>query len=185
MLPPSQINSLTGWYPVGGTTWQLAGQHKPPTRSIWTAIKPHVVAWIATKLWIGTPHLPHVSGFIHSHTLSKILGCHGAYWGPFSLCYWDNSGLEWISSPRALAAQYLRAMAMRWRNVSPSGEGAPVTSPGWNYPGQVPKLLEIRPLKTTRITIEDTETELSQQGQNYFCRRVCRHTGTASTQSRP
>jgi hypothetical protein len=63
-------------------------------------------------------------------------------------------------------------------------KGLPSTSPGWNYPGQVPKLLEIRPRKITGVTIEDTETELSWQGKIYVCRRVHRCTGTASMRSR-
>jgi hypothetical protein len=43
-------------------------------------------------------------------------------------------------------------------------------------------VLEIRHLKTTRVTIEDTETELPRQGKIYFYRRVHRHMGTACTE---
>jgi hypothetical protein len=39
------------------------------------------------------------------------------------------------------------------------GKGLPSTSPGWNYPRWVSKLLEIRLPKTTGVTIKDTETE--------------------------
>jgi hypothetical protein len=44
----------------------------------------------------------------------------------------------------------------------PKGKGLLSTSAGsaeWNYPGQASKLLEIRPLKTTWVTIEDIEME--------------------------
>jgi hypothetical protein len=63
----------------------------------------------------------------------------------------------------------------------PGERAFPSTSPGWNYPIWAPRLLEIRPQKTTRVTIEDIETELSCQGKIYFCRRVHRYMGTAST----
>jgi hypothetical protein len=46
-------------------------------------------------------------------------------------------------------------------------------------------MLETRPLKTTGVTIEDTEMENRLgKAKIYFCRRVCRHTGTASMRSR-
>jgi hypothetical protein len=41
----------------------------------------------------------------------------------------------------------------------PWGKGLLSTPPLWNYPGWSSKLLEIRPLRTTGVTIEDTETE--------------------------
>jgi hypothetical protein len=46
------------------------------------------------------------------------------------------------------------------------------------------RLLEIRPAKTTRVTIKHRNGELSQQGKMYFCRMVCRCTGTARVRSR-
>jgi hypothetical protein len=46
-------------------------------------------------------------------------------------------------------------------------------------------LLEIRTPKTTGITVGDTETDLSQQGKIYFCRRVLRHMGTARSKGQP
>jgi hypothetical protein len=64
------------------------------------------------------------------------------------------------------------------------GHVLPSTSPGWDYPRRVPRLLKRRPPKTTGVANEDTETESSWQGKIYFCRRVCRHTGTALTRSR-
>jgi hypothetical protein len=45
-------------------------------------------------------------------------------------------------------------------------------------------LLEIRALKTTRVTKEDRNAELSQQIKIYFCRRVHRHIDTASMRKR-
>jgi hypothetical protein len=41
----------------------------------------------------------------------------------------------------------------------PWGKGILSTSPGWNYPGRAPRLLEIRPPETPGVTIEDTEME--------------------------
>jgi hypothetical protein len=41
----------------------------------------------------------------------------------------------------------------------PQGKGLPSISAGWNYPRQAPRLLEIRLLKTNRVTIEDTGME--------------------------
>jgi hypothetical protein len=54
--------------------------------------------------------------------------------------------------------QWGRGTCLLWGNRLPN------TSPGWNYPGQAPKLLEIRTLphtapKTTRVSIEDTGME--------------------------
>jgi hypothetical protein len=113
--------------------------------------------------------------FIHSHTPSKILlnyqgklcqsmvfltfldlctellGHHGAYQGPPSLHCWDNSGPEWISSPRVLVAWYLGA--------SPSREWASELLPGVELSWRSPRLLEIRSPKTIAVTIKDTGME--------------------------
>jgi hypothetical protein len=47
-------------------------------------------------------------------------------------------------------------------------------------------MLEIRPSETTRVTIEDTETE-NYLGKTKFLllQKVCRYMGTASTWGRP
>jgi hypothetical protein len=47
----------------------------------------------------------------------------------------------------------------------PWGAGLLSISSGWNYPGQAPKLLEIRSPVATGITAADTEPELTRQGK--------------------
>jgi hypothetical protein len=67
---------------------------------------------------------------------TEFLGRHGAYPGPFTPCCQDNSGVEWISIPRALVAQYPKATTRRWRDIYLSwGKELLSTSSQWNYPG--------------------------------------------------
>jgi hypothetical protein len=53
----------------------------------------------------------------------------------------------------------------------PWEKGLPSISPGWNYPGQASQLLEIRPLKTTGATTEDTEMENCPARQNLLLQK--------------
>jgi hypothetical protein len=143
------------------------------------------VAWISTELWIGTPHHPvSQTRFVRSHKTSEILpdhqgilyqsvafltflglcteclGHHSAYSGPFpcsaKIIKAQNRFLvqerRWPNTPRP--QQQSRGMCLL-----PWGKGFLSTSPGWNYPRWSPKLLEVRPPKTTGVTIKDTEKE--------------------------
>jgi hypothetical protein len=152
------------------------------------AVRPYVVAWISTEVQSGTPHLPHVSDTFYSlsHNLwdppdhqgvlfqsmefltflglcTELLGHCGAYCGPFSICCWDNSGPEWISSLRALVLQY-PGLHNEAEGHASLGEGVPNTT--WNYPGQAPKLLDVRSPETAGATTEEMD--------NCLGRRVCR-----------
>jgi hypothetical protein len=155
-----------------------------PQYAIWVVIKPYVVTWISMKSQIGTPHYcMSQTHFINSHTTSNI---HPNYQRIFA-SQWHflpslvcAQGLLVVAvlmkvlSPcvtEIIQAQNEFSVQEHWLpNTSgpqqwgrgmhgPWGNGFPSTSPWWNYPRQGSRLLEIRHLKTTRITPEDTETK--------------------------
>jgi hypothetical protein len=63
----------------------------------------------------------------------------------------------------------------------PWGKGLLSTPPLWNYPGWSSKLLEIRPLRTTGVIIEDTEIENCLSKAKFTSAEgLCRCTGTGA-----